>query len=193
MSALQKIETGYYRVPLPEILTDSMHGIMRDFELITARVFDGDGAEGVGYTFTVGRNGGAIADVLRRDMTETRPARRRRIEAIWKALWWEQHYGGRGGPTVLALSAFDMALWDLKARKLNQPLWRLLGGFSTACAATPAASTSTLRRRTLAQTDGNLANGLSRDQDEGRARAAARGRRQARRGDARIISATTFR
>ena len=40
MSALQKIETGYYRVPLPEILTDSMHGIMRDFELITARVHD---------------------------------------------------------------------------------------------------------------------------------------------------------
>jgi L-alanine-DL-glutamate epimerase-like enolase superfamily enzyme len=40
------------------------------------------------------------------------------------------HYGGRGGPTVLALSAVDIALWDLKARKLAQPLWKLLGGFS---------------------------------------------------------------
>jgi L-alanine-DL-glutamate epimerase-like enolase superfamily enzyme len=38
------------------------------------------------------------------------------------------HYGGRGGPTVLALSAFDIALWDLKAKRLGQPLWKLLGG-----------------------------------------------------------------
>ena len=43
-------------------------------------------------------------------------------------MWWATHYGGRGGPTVLALSAFDMALWDLKARRANLPLWRLLGG-----------------------------------------------------------------
>ncbi|HEX2529835.1 MAG TPA: mandelate racemase/muconate lactonizing enzyme family protein, partial [Geminicoccus sp.] len=36
--------------------------------------------------------------------------------------------GGRGGPTVLALSAFDMALWDLKAKRAKLPLWKLLGG-----------------------------------------------------------------
>jgi L-alanine-DL-glutamate epimerase-like enolase superfamily enzyme len=131
MSALQTVETGYYRVPLPEILTDSTHGIMRDFELITARLRDADGAEGVGYTFTVGRNGGAVADVISRDMAETLKGRDAdRIEAIWQALWWESHYGGRGGPTVLALSAVDMALWDMKARKLGEPLWRLLGGNS---------------------------------------------------------------
>ena len=36
----------------------------RAFELVTCRVRDADGAEGVGYTYTVGRNGGAIADIL---------------------------------------------------------------------------------------------------------------------------------
>jgi L-alanine-DL-glutamate epimerase-like enolase superfamily enzyme len=50
-------------------------------------------------------------------------------EAIWHHIWWDLHYGGRGGPTVLALSAVDIALWDLKARRANSPLWRLLGGF----------------------------------------------------------------
>ena len=39
------------------------------------------------------------------------------------------HYGGRGGPTVLAISAFDMALWDLKAKRARLPFWNLLGGF----------------------------------------------------------------
>lgn len=35
---------------------------------------------------------------------------------------------GRAGPQMYALSAIDTALWDLKARELNIPLYRLLGG-----------------------------------------------------------------
>ena len=35
----------------------------------------------------------------------------------------------RGGPVFQsALSGIDIALWDLKARKLNVPIWQLLGG-----------------------------------------------------------------
>ena len=118
MANIQSVTTGFYRIPLPEILTDSMHGIMRDFELITVRVRDAEGAEGVGYTFTVGRNGGATANILESEMTPLVIGRDADgIEAIWHMLWWELHYGGRGGPTVLALSALDMALWDLKARE----------------------------------------------------------------------------
>jgi L-alanine-DL-glutamate epimerase-like enolase superfamily enzyme len=44
-------------------------------------------------------------------------------------MWWALHYGGRGGPVSLAISAVDIALWDLAARRLGQPLWRMLGGF----------------------------------------------------------------
>jgi L-alanine-DL-glutamate epimerase-like enolase superfamily enzyme len=131
MARINSVITGFYRVPLPEILTDSMHGIMRDFELITARVRDEDGAEGVGYTFTVGRNGGATANILEAEMAPLVMGKDAdQIEAIWMMLWWELHYGGRGGPTVLALSALDMALWDLKGVKMASPLWKLLGGFS---------------------------------------------------------------
>jgi L-alanine-DL-glutamate epimerase-like enolase superfamily enzyme len=129
MAVLTAIEPGYYRLPLPTALTDSMHGEMLAFELNTVRVRDADGQEGVGYTFTCGRNGAAIDAVLRRDFPEVAiGADADRIEFLWKRLWWASHYGGRGGPTVLALSALDMALWDLKARRLGQPLWKLLGG-----------------------------------------------------------------
>jgi L-alanine-DL-glutamate epimerase-like enolase superfamily enzyme len=129
MAVLAAIEPGYYRLPLPTALTDSMHGEMLAFELNTVRVRDADGQEGVGYTFTCGRNGAAIDAVLRRDFPEVAiGVDADRIEFLWKRLWWASHYGGRGGPTVLALSALDMALWDLKARRLGQPLWKLLGG-----------------------------------------------------------------
>ena len=131
MSNIRSVITGFYRVPLPVILTDSMHGTMRDFELVTAVVRDEVGAEGTGYTFTVGRNGSAIANILEREITPLVIGRdASMIEALWHMLWWELHYGGRGGPTVLAISAIDMALWDLKARKQSEPLWKLLGGFS---------------------------------------------------------------
>jgi len=131
MPKIKSVETGYYRIPLPEILTDSTHGIMREFELITARIRDEEGAEGVGYTFTVGRNGSAIAATLSNEITSLLSGRDADlIENIWNLIWWDLHYGGRGGAMVLALSASDMALWDLKARRLNQPLWKLLGGFS---------------------------------------------------------------
>src|SRR3954452_14398661 len=48
----------------------STHGEMRAFELNTVRLRDADGAEGAGYTFTVGRNGAAIDAVLAREMSE---------------------------------------------------------------------------------------------------------------------------
>ena len=129
MSVIARVETGFYRIPLPVVLSDSTHGEMTVFELNTIRVRDADGAEGVGYTFTCGRNGVAIDALLERDFPALMQGEDAdRIEHLWTRLWWAMHYGGRGGPTVLALSAIDIALWDLKAKRLGQPLWKLLGG-----------------------------------------------------------------
>jgi len=130
MALIKKVETGFFRIPLSVTLTDSTHGEMKAFELITIRLRDSEGAEGVGYTYTVGRNGGAVADILRREIPELiEDQEADDTEAMWQRIWWTLHYGGRGGPSVLALSALDIALWDLKARRANLPLWRLFGGF----------------------------------------------------------------
>jgi len=49
--------------------------------------------------------------------------------AIWRAIkeryWW---YGYRGGLASYALSAIDIALWDIKGKALNTSLLQLLGG-----------------------------------------------------------------
>ena len=130
MAKIVAVEAGFYTVPLPVVLTDSTHGEMRCFELNTVKLRDADGAEGVGYTFTVGRNGGAIDAVLRREFSEILAGEEAdEIEGLWRKAWWSLHYGGRGGPTVLAMSAVDIALWDLKAKRARLPLWKLLGGF----------------------------------------------------------------
>jgi L-alanine-DL-glutamate epimerase-like enolase superfamily enzyme len=130
MPLIVSVEPGFYRVPLPVILTDSTHGAMHAFELNTVRIRDAEGAEGVGYTYTVGSNGAAVDAVLTRELGALVAGQDADlIEQLWQRLWWGLHYGGRGGPTVLALSAFDIALWDMKAKRAGLPLWRLLGGF----------------------------------------------------------------
>jgi hypothetical protein len=55
MVVIKNVETGFYRIPLPLPLSDSTHGEIKAFELITIRLRDSEGAEGVGYTYTVGR------------------------------------------------------------------------------------------------------------------------------------------
>ena len=52
------------------------------------------------------------------------------IEAVWNKCQWGAHYVGRGGVLSFAVSAVDIALWDLRCKKAGEPLWKLLGGGS---------------------------------------------------------------
>jgi L-alanine-DL-glutamate epimerase-like enolase superfamily enzyme len=127
---IRDVRADHYRIPLPVALSDSTHGTIAAFELVTVRLRDEDGAEGVGYTYTVGTGGAAVHALVSRDLAPLLAARdAERIEELWQAMWWALHYGGRGGAQVLAISAVDIALWDLRARRQHAPLWRLLGGF----------------------------------------------------------------
>jgi mannonate dehydratase len=53
----------------------------------------------------------------------------RRIEDIWQYLY-KGAYWRRGPVTMSAIAAVDTALWDMKAKSLNTPLYQLLGGAS---------------------------------------------------------------
>jgi L-alanine-DL-glutamate epimerase-like enolase superfamily enzyme len=162
LARIQTITAGHYRIPLDVALSDSTHGVMTAFELVTVRVRDADGEEGVGYTYTTGHNGRAIYATLAHDIPEiAADADADRIEQIWNKVWWGLHYGGRGGPAVLALSALDIALWDLKARRARLPLWKLLGGNDPGvpCYAGGIDLDFTIDAL-LKQTDGNLEKGF---------------------------------
>ena len=127
--AIAAVQADHYRVPLPVAVSDSTHGVMAAFELITVRIRDRDGAEGLGYTYTVGAGGAAIHNLIARDLAPLLAgADETRIEALWQKLWWAVHYVGRGGLAIHAISALDTALWDLMAKRRGLPLWRLLGG-----------------------------------------------------------------
>src|SRR5262249_5382834 len=127
---IREVGADHYRIPLPVALSDSTHGTITAFELITVRVRDAEGAEGVGYTYPVGAGGAAIHALVVHDIGRLITGKDAdRIEQLWQTMWWGLHYGGRGGAQGLAISAVDIALWDLRARRQHASLWRVLGGF----------------------------------------------------------------
>ena len=61
---------------------------------------------------------------LERDLLGKDP---RDIEALWHSSYRDAYW--RGGPVLMsAISAVDIALWDILGKSLNVPVWRLLGG-----------------------------------------------------------------
>ena len=116
-----------YRIPLPTVLTDSTHGEMPDFQLITVRIVDEDGVEGVGYTYTVGHGGLSVLTLLEHDVLPLLDGEDlSQIQTLWDKTWSHLHWIGRGGVLAFAMAAVDIALWDLKAKRENLPLWQLL-------------------------------------------------------------------
>ena len=49
------------------------------------------------------------------------------VRGIWKEMVDQVFKGGNRGAVTGAISAIDVALWDLKAKAVGQPLWKLLG------------------------------------------------------------------
>lgn len=52
-----------------------------------------------------------------------------KIEAIWDHLYRDTFWGQGGGTVIFsAMSAIDIALWDIKGKALGVPVYQLLGG-----------------------------------------------------------------
>ena len=49
-------------------------------------------------------------------------------ERLWQKMYRRTQYFGRTSVTIAAMSAVDMALWDLKGKHFGEPIHRLLGG-----------------------------------------------------------------
>ncbi len=131
MAKIDHMEVSVHRVPLPQPVEAFAAGLMVNFDMVLVRLWDTDGVEGLGYSVCHEGQGPAIGQIAGGSMRPfVEGADADLIEAIWHKLYREHHYAGRGAPVSFALAAIDVALWDLKGRKLGQPLWRLMGGFS---------------------------------------------------------------
>src|SRR3981189_1898845 len=154
--------TDLVELPADEPLAGAAENPNGKRPIVTLRVETDQGVEGVGVAYF----GGALSRTLRHAIDELGALcvgeDPQRVEAIQQKL--KNAAGGSAGPGGiyhLALSALDIALWDIRGKALGLPLWKLLGG---------------ARERVPTYASGALMRGLSLD------RAAAAGRRLVEKG-----------
>ena len=102
----------------------------RHFLLVEVR--DSDGAAGIGYSYA-GTLGGrllvdAVYDVLAPVVLGSDGED---LPGLWRRMYQESLLIGRRGAMLRAVSAVDIALWDLRAKRCGEPLARLLGASIT--------------------------------------------------------------
>jgi L-alanine-DL-glutamate epimerase-like enolase superfamily enzyme len=84
----------------------------------------GGGATGLGFTYT----DGCIASLIEKQLAGAVHGRDAMdVPGSWQAMLRQVRNIGREGLAATAISAVDVALWDLKAKLLGLPLCRLLG------------------------------------------------------------------
>lgn len=134
MTRIASVTARLFNVPLDEILVDAKHGDHSHFHLITATVTLEDGRCATGYSYTGGRGGQSIVAMIQYDLGPFLIGRDADdIEALYDAMQWHMHYVGRGGVLSFAISAVDIALWDLRCKAICQPLWQVAGGVAKTC------------------------------------------------------------
>jgi L-alanine-DL-glutamate epimerase-like enolase superfamily enzyme len=86
------------------------------------------GLTGLGETYYTPRSVAAyVEEVLAPMLLDADP---RQIEHFWRRAYDGSHVYGNKGLEMRALSAVDIALWDLLGQHLGQPIWQVLGGTS---------------------------------------------------------------
>lgn len=127
-NTIKNIETGYFKIPLQGNLVDALHGKHDHFELITATVTMDDGRKGTGYTYTGGIGGVAIKKMLDLDLVPRLVGKE--VDDLDEMNHYMNqciHYVARGGIASFAISALDIALWDMKLKGENKAIADLFG------------------------------------------------------------------
>jgi len=127
MAKIRSVSACITRVPLDTPVTFATRTVhAREYCLV--KITSTDGHEGLGYCYAVNSAGRllalAVADLLAPLLIGRESLA---VEALWREMYQESLLLGRAGAVLRALSALDIALWDLNARSIGLPLFLLLG------------------------------------------------------------------
>ncbi len=91
-----------------------------------------ENAQGIGFCYAGSLGGSIVTEAVRQLVAPHAVGQdSHRVRGLWEELYQELLLHGRAGSVMRALSAFDIALWDLNARLAQLPLWKYLGAVAT--------------------------------------------------------------
>ena len=155
MSAKVPLIASIEAVPLRFPLEPPFRAAVRlidSVDVVLLRVRGDDELEGIGMAFAFGAQDALPVLQVARALGETRIGQPcMAIEKHWQEMHKLLSLAGASGMALTALSAIDMALWDLAGKSVGLPLWRLLGGARETAPVYASAGSLTLGTDALAR------------------------------------------
>ncbi len=116
--------------------TEAAAGRLNHVVVLLVHIETDTGLRGLGFAYALQGSGRALLACAEDDISPLLvgedPLDHERLGA---KVYWRLQTIGRRGLVMQAYSAFDLALWDLKGKAANLPLYKLLGGARDAAAA----------------------------------------------------------
>ena len=120
---INKVDIRFYSVPRRVPITNGKY-TYKTANALVIQIFTDEGPSGIGWA-NANEIGVATAKQMEPLLIGEDPLN---VDRIWEKLYLPKIFG-RKGPTIKAQSAIDVALWDLRGKVFNVPLYKLLGGF----------------------------------------------------------------
>jgi L-alanine-DL-glutamate epimerase-like enolase superfamily enzyme len=130
---ITRLESTLLRIPLDPPLTPpkggDLFGRLEHTWMLVIHLDTDAGLRGLGFAYALQGGGRALKAVAADDLAPLLigedPLDHERLAA---KVYWRLQSVGRRGLVAQAYSAVDLALWDLKGKAANLPLYKLLGG-----------------------------------------------------------------
>lgn len=124
---ITSIESTVVSLPVRHRIVSAVRDTDRVINVLV-EVRTAEGMVGVSYVAGFTRRKAAAVVAMIADLEEVvRGLDATQIGAVWDRMWSATTLSGHGGIAMFALSAIDIALWDLQGKALGVPLHRLLG------------------------------------------------------------------
>ncbi len=165
--AIQSIKVSSCYLPLANPISDAKvltgrQKPMTEIAMLFVEIKTTDGHEGLGFSYSK-RAGGpgqfAHAKEIAPALIGENPSD---IAKCWDKLCWAGASVGRSGISTQAIGAFDVALWDLKAKRANLSLAKLLGSYrdSVRCYNTSGGFLHTPQDQLIVNAKASIARGI---------------------------------
>lgn len=134
MDPIKQLTVALYQVPLKNAVSDAkvLTGRQKPLShigMLTVTIETVQGAQGFGFSYALRAGSAALfahAKELAGELIGEDP---NDIGRLWEKLAWLGASVSRTGVSVQAIAAFDVALWDLKAKSAGVSIGKLLGTF----------------------------------------------------------------
>jgi L-alanine-DL-glutamate epimerase-like enolase superfamily enzyme len=126
---IQSVESCLVRMPLARPAAFATRTVLAR-EYVLVRLTTEEGISGLGFTYAGSNAGSVVSEAVATLLAPTLVGRPRHlIEGLWELMYRGALLHGRAGSVMRALSALDIALWDLNAKAASMPLWQYLGAY----------------------------------------------------------------